>query len=88
VSELSPWRRLWRAIDVAMDRYGAAQAESTGRLLKDVRLAVSEYGREADPEAFDEYGQPLGPEEDDVVNGAHWKKHMAAVLDELVEVEE
>jgi len=64
VSELSPWRRLWRQVDVAMDRYGVAQAECTGRLLKDVRLAVSEYGRELDPEAFDVLGQFIDIEED------------------------
>lgn len=63
MSELSPWRRLWRSIDVAMDRYGVAQAESTGRLLKDVRLAVSEYGRELDPDAFDVLGQFIDLEE-------------------------
>jgi len=63
VSELSPWRRLWEEINAAMDLYGAAQAECTGRLLKDVRLAVSEYGRELDPEAFDVLGQFIDVEE-------------------------
>lgn len=63
MSELSPWRRLWREIDVAMDRYGRAQAECTGRLLKDVRIAVAEYGRVMDPDAFDVLGQFIDLEE-------------------------
>ena len=63
MTETTPWRRLWREIDIATDRFSYDQAEATGRLLKTVRMAVAEYGREVDPDSFDELGQPIEPEE-------------------------
>ena len=57
--ELSPWRRLWEAIEAAKDELWAAEAKAQETFFIKVRLALSEYGREVDPEAFDDYGQPV-----------------------------
>lgn len=57
-----PWRRLWEEVNAAMDRFGTAQAESTSQFLKDIRLAVTRYGEEMDPDSFDELGQPIETE--------------------------
>ena len=59
----TPWQLLWEEIDASMYRYGEAQAESTNEFLKQVRMAVTKYGEELDPDSFDELGQPIIPEE-------------------------
>lgn len=63
VSELSPWDLLWKELDAAMIRFGEAQAEATGKFLLHVRLAVTKYGEELDPDSFDDLGQHIEPEE-------------------------
>ena len=60
----TPWERLWSEINDSMVVFGFAQAEATGRLLKEVRRAVVRYGEAVDPEGFDELGQPIEPEEE------------------------
>lgn len=52
----TPWRRLWAEIDAALIRHDERLAKLTGAFLKDIRQAVTEYGRAVDPGSFDEYG--------------------------------
>ncbi|GAG94327.1 unnamed protein product [marine sediment metagenome] len=59
----TPWQLLWEELDAAMYRCGEAQAEATNEFLKQVRMAVTRYGEELDPDSFDELGQPIMPEE-------------------------
>lgn len=63
VSEQTPWQLFWEELDAAMDRFGHAQAEATGQFLKSVRVAVTRYGEELDPDSFDDLGQYIEPEE-------------------------
>ena len=58
MTEATPWRRMWDAIERAKDELWAAEAAAYERYLIALRVAISEYGREVDPEGFDEYGQP------------------------------
>ncbi len=62
MSELSPWDLLWEELDAVMIRFGEAQAEATGEFLKGVRVAVTKYGEELDPDSFDDLGQHIEPE--------------------------
>lgn len=58
MTESRPWRRLWEGIDRALAGFDDSLAKGTGVFLKEVRTAVTEYGRDVDPGSFDEYGQP------------------------------
>ncbi|MBA7576103.1 hypothetical protein ES708_17940 [subsurface metagenome] len=64
MTESRPWRCLWDEINGALARFDASLAKETDAFLMEVRIAVEEYGRAVDPEAFDEYGLPR--EEEDV----------------------
>lgn len=63
MTESTPWRRLWDEIDRALARFDDSLAKGTSSFLESVRLAVTDYGRAVDPEAFDEYGLPREEEE-------------------------
>ena len=55
--EATAWSRLWEAIEAAKDELWAAEAKAQEGFFKAVRLAITEYAREVDPDSFDEYGQ-------------------------------
>jgi len=63
VSAPTPWRTLWEEITAEMETFGDAQAKATGRLISKLRLAVTRYGEELDPDGFDEFGEIIEPEE-------------------------
>ncbi len=63
MTEITHWQLFWEEVDAAMIRFGEAQAEATGEFLKGVRVAVTKYGEEMDPDSFDDLGQPIEPEE-------------------------
>ena len=63
MSAPTPWRILREEMNASLDRFCAAQAAVTGRLHMEVRLAVMRYGKEVDPDSFDQYGMPIEPEE-------------------------
>ncbi len=63
MSEPTPWQLLWEELDAAMIRFGEAQAEATGEFLKSVRVAVTGYGEEMDPDSFDDLGQHIEPKD-------------------------
>jgi len=54
-----PWRVLWDEVDEALKDFEESQVKAMAKYLKALRLAISKYGRNVDPGAFDEYGQPI-----------------------------
>lgn len=63
MTESRPWRRLWEEIDHALAVFDQSLAKETGLFLENVRMAITAYGRDVDPDAFDEYGLPREAEE-------------------------
>ena len=53
----TPWRMLWDDVNAANDRFWTAMARIHGQYLKDLRMAIVEYGQAVDPSSFDELGQ-------------------------------
>ena len=56
--ETTAWRRMWDAIDRARKELWDAEARAYEEFFKAIRIAITTYAREVDPESFDEYGQP------------------------------
>lgn len=59
----TPWRQLWCDIEIAKTRLWEAQAQAYNEFLKALRMALTDYGESVDPDSFDEWGQPIEPEE-------------------------
>ena len=55
----TPWRVFWVSVDEALKDFEESQAKAMNQYLKTLRLAITNYGRSVDPQAFDEYGQPI-----------------------------